>query len=143
MPPVQGTVFSSDGKALVRALDAKGRPTCRPMAGVDVLRRANQQRENGAEQPLPHPLASNEQTEGHGLRVLAQGGLEVWGGSQVVELLKVRKCHGEPYWQGPVVSRYWSFIGHSSNKGQYRVQREHHHTSPCPLQQCAMPFSNQ
>lgn len=43
--PVQGTVFSSDGKALVRALDAKGKPTCRPMAGVDVLRRANQQRE--------------------------------------------------------------------------------------------------
>jgi ATP-dependent DNA helicase RecG len=45
VPPVQGTVFSSDGKALVRALDAKGKPTCRPMAGVDVLRRANQQRE--------------------------------------------------------------------------------------------------
>jgi ATP-dependent DNA helicase RecG len=43
--PVHGTVFSSDGKALVRALDAKGKPTCRPMAGVDVLRRANQQRE--------------------------------------------------------------------------------------------------
>ena len=41
----EGTVFSSDGKALVRALDAKGKPTCRPMAGVDVLRRANQQRE--------------------------------------------------------------------------------------------------
>ena len=62
VPSVQGTVFSSDGKALVRALDAKGRPTCRPMAGVDVLRRAIQQRENGAEQPLSHPLASNEQT---------------------------------------------------------------------------------
>jgi ATP-dependent DNA helicase RecG len=30
---------------LIRALDAKGKPTCRPMAGVDVLRRANQQRE--------------------------------------------------------------------------------------------------
>ena len=45
VPSVQGTVFSSDGKALVRALDAKGKPTCRPMAGVDVLRRANQQRE--------------------------------------------------------------------------------------------------
>ena len=43
--PVHGTVFSSDGKALVRALDARGKPTCRPMAGVDVLRRANQQRE--------------------------------------------------------------------------------------------------
>jgi hypothetical protein len=41
----EGTVFSSDGKALVRALDAKCKPTCRPMAGVDVLRRANQQRE--------------------------------------------------------------------------------------------------
>jgi hypothetical protein len=32
------------------------------MAGVDVLRRAIQQLENGAEQPLSHPLASNEQT---------------------------------------------------------------------------------
>jgi hypothetical protein len=118
VPSVQGTVFSSDGKALVRALDGKGRPTCLPMAGVDVLRRANQQRENGAEQPLPHPLASNEQTEGRGLRVLEQGGLEVWGGSHVVELLKVRKCHGETYWQGPVVCRYQGFIGHSSNKGE-------------------------
>lgn len=45
VPSVQGSVFSSDGKALVRALDAKGQPICRPMAGVDVLRRANQQRE--------------------------------------------------------------------------------------------------
>jgi hypothetical protein len=41
----EGKAKHSDGKALVRALDAKGRPTCRPMAGVDVLRRANQQRE--------------------------------------------------------------------------------------------------
>ena len=41
----EGKAKRSDGKALVRALDAKGRPSCRPMAGVDVLRRANQQRE--------------------------------------------------------------------------------------------------
>ena len=41
----EGKAKRSDGSALVRALDAKGRPTSRPMAGVDVLRRANQQRE--------------------------------------------------------------------------------------------------
>ena len=41
----EGKAKRSDGKALVRALDAKVRPTCRPMAGVDALRRANQQRE--------------------------------------------------------------------------------------------------
>jgi ATP-dependent DNA helicase RecG len=45
VPSIQGSVFSNDGKALTRALDAKGRPTCRPMTGVDVLRRANQQLE--------------------------------------------------------------------------------------------------
>ena len=47
--------------------------------------------------------------------VLSKGGLEVGGGSQVLELPKVRESHGEPYWQGPVVSRYWSFIGHSGS----------------------------
>lgn len=45
VPPIQGSVFSNDGKALIRALDAKGKPICRPMSAVDVLRRANQQRE--------------------------------------------------------------------------------------------------
>ena len=45
VPSIQGSVFSNDGKAVIRALDAKGKPTCRPMTAVDVVRRANQQRE--------------------------------------------------------------------------------------------------
>jgi hypothetical protein len=58
--------------------------------------------------------------------VLSQGGLEVGGGSQVLELQKVRESHGEPYWQWPVVCRYWGFIGHSSNKGGSGVELQRH-----------------
>ena len=46
-----------------------------------------------------------------------RGGLEVGGGSQVLELPKGRKSHGERYWQGPVACRYRGFIGHFGHKG--------------------------
>jgi ATP-dependent DNA helicase RecG len=54
VPPIQGTVFTRDGRCQIRGLDQKGKPFCRPATAVDVLRRANQQLEvDWSAQPAP------------------------------------------------------------------------------------------